>query len=101
MSFVGIVGMISQAGLVGYLTARYSEYALTLSCVGGLAFSFGLYAFVEDVVSLYLLCIPLVFFNTLLNLVNSSQIARAAPQDLKGTLVALDMVGLPQHSLPC
>lgn len=74
------------------VSSRYSEYQICVGTAISLTCCFALYSVVSGVWALGLLCIPMVAVNTIFQLVNSAQIARAAPQELKGTLVAVDMV---------
>lgn len=91
MSFGGVVGMVAQAVLVRAATTRFSEYAISVGTSAALAACFGAYAVARDATALYAVMVPLVAFNTVFQVVNTAQIARAAPADLKGTLVAVDM----------
>jgi hypothetical protein len=84
--------MISQAGLIKMANARFSERTITISSTLLLSICFGVYAIISDSTSLFVLCVPMVALSTLFQLVNSAQIVRASPPELKGTLVAVDMV---------
>ena len=91
MSFVGSLGILAQAGLVKPLISRFTEGAICTVSSALLAASFCVLSLASTTPELYAVCVPLTLLNTVFLLINTSQITRAAPAHLKGTLVAVDM----------
>ena len=91
MSFVGALGIVTQAALVDPLVRRFSEGAISTVSALLLALSFVGHSAASSAVELYAVCVPLTLLNTIFMLLNTSAITRASPPDLKGTLVAADM----------
>jgi MFS transporter, OCT family, solute carrier family 22 (organic cation transporter), member 18 len=90
-SFFGFVGVLVQGLLLAFLKARYTEATICVASGAVLAASFAALCFLSTAVELYVIAIPLVISSTLFQSINSSQVAEATPDSLKGTAVALDM----------
>lgn len=91
MSWFGVLGAVVQAFLIGALKARYTEKSLLVTSGAVMAASFAVLAFLSTPFELFAIAVPLVISTTLFQQINSSQVAEATPDRLKGTAVALDM----------
>jgi len=91
MSFAGGLGIVAQAVVVPLVTARLREGTVVLATSALLAASFVGLAAAATPVALYAVCVPLTLCSTIAMLLNTSQLTRAAPAEVKGTLVACDM----------
>jgi predicted MFS family arabinose efflux permease len=91
MSLVGVVGMLTQAFLSPFLATAASERRILLGSAAGLAASCVALSFVTTKTALAAVCIPITVASGIFSLLNSSQIARASPAAVKGTIVASDM----------
>ena len=91
LSFVGGVGLVSQAVLVGWVARNVSDRTLTYGSAVILAACFACFTTISTPLELYVLCVPLTVVGTVYGMANTAQIARLAAPELKGTIVALDM----------
>lgn len=90
MSAVGVVGIAAQAS-VQALLARASEAAVAAWSAAALSLSFVGLSFASTATQLALVSVPISVFGTVFSLITTSQISRAAPAAVKGSLVAADM----------
>lgn len=90
LSYSGVLGMISQAVIVQWATARYDDRRIVTACIGGLTASFLGLMVASSTLHLCLVMIPFAIFGSLLSTVNTAQLTKAAPVDM-GTIVSLDM----------
>jgi predicted histidine transporter YuiF (NhaC family) len=81
-----------QLIVVPFAVAKYSERTLITACSVGLIVCFAIFAGISTVPELYALCVPLAIMLTLFSVVNTAQIARGAPSEMKGTMLSADMV---------
>ena len=91
MSFAGALGIVAQAVLVPLMTGRFAEGRVVLATSAALAASFCGLALASTPSVLYAVCVPLTLCSTICVLLNTSQITRAAPGEVRGTLVGVDM----------
>jgi predicted MFS family arabinose efflux permease len=91
LSFVGVVGIVAQGFLLGPLTRAVGEQRVGLVSALVLAAAFAAFAVISSAAELYAVCVPLTVVSMAYLLINTSQVTKAAPLALKGSLVAVDM----------
>jgi predicted MFS family arabinose efflux permease len=91
MSFAGALGIVAQAVLVPLMVGRFAEGRVVLAASAALAASFCGLALASTPAALYAVCVPLTLCSTVAMLLNTSQITRAAPGEVRGALVGIDM----------
>lgn len=91
MSYIGVIGMATQAGLVGYVTSRLPSHTVTVACTAITTAAFLAYSQIGSIAALYAVCTPLVVSNTIFQQVNTKQVSAASPHGVKGILMATDM----------
>lgn len=88
-SFIGAVGVTTQAGVLAALKARYSEARILTVCAATLTVAFAAFAVISSSAELFALVVPLVVANTLFQTINTSQILAATER--KGAAAAVNM----------
>ena len=88
-SFIGAVGVATQAGGLSALKARFSEARILTACAAVLVLSFAAFAVISSAAELFVLVVPLVVANTLFQTINTSQILAATER--KGAAAAINM----------
>lgn len=117
LSYVGIITMIMQGFVVGYVSKRFSDGILLRISTASLAISYLLLvcmcvakwhlleylnhisipqALVDDLKLLLVILVPMIASGSLLNLVASSSITKCVPDTATGTSLGLNMA---THSL--
>ncbi|KAM6950807.1 solute carrier family 22 member 18 [Lycodopsis pacificus] len=89
MAYFGIASMVIQGGVVGRLTARYSENSLLLLSIGisslvGLA-----QAYMQDVFQFCLTVVPMMFSLSVFNVITDSMLTKSVPSSETGTMMGL------------
>ncbi|KAM9861387.1 solute carrier family 22 member 18 [Aulostomus maculatus] len=89
MAYFGIVQMVIQGGVIGRLTARYSESSLLLLSIGisslvGLA-----QAYMQNVFQFCVIVIPMMFSLSLFNVITDSILTKSVPSSDTGTMLGL------------
>ena len=87
LTYVGVLAVITQAFLVGRLTARFRDDVLIVACVALMAVSLAGWALAPSVLALLVVLTPTSLAGGLLNTLLSSTITRVvAQQDVGGIL---------------
>jgi len=87
LTYVGVLSVIVQGGLVGKLSERFRDDHLIITSVGIMAFSLLGWAFVPSVGMLLVVLAPIAFSGGILNTVVSSALTKAVqPQEIGGIL---------------
>jgi len=89
LTYVGLLSVIVQGGLVGRLNQRYSDEVLILVSVGVLALSFVGWAFSPSVFILLIILAPMSFSGGILNTVISSALTKTVQSQEVGGLLGL------------
>lgn len=89
MAYFGIVQMVLQGGVIGRLTARYSENSMLLLSVG-VASLVGLgQAYMQTVVQLCIVIVPMMFSLSMFNVITDSILTNSVPSADTGTMLGL------------
>ena len=87
LGYVGFLVVLVQAGLIGRLTARWSEKQLIFASTILLTFSFVAWAFTPSLAVLLIVLIPLSIGTGVMNTVISSALSKSVyPEEVGGTL---------------
>ena len=87
LTYVGVLSVIVQGGLVGKLSERFRDDYLIITSVGIMALSLLGWAFVPSVTMLLVVLAPIAFAGGILNTVISSALTKAVqPQEIGGIL---------------
>lgn len=87
LAYVGLLSIIVQGGLIGWLTRRFRESALIITGLWVMGLSFIGWALTRDLVVLLIILVPLAFSGGVLNTVIQSALTKSVSQDeLGGTL---------------
>jgi MFS transporter, DHA1 family, tetracycline resistance protein len=87
LTYVGVLSVIVQGGLVGKLSERFRDDHLIITSVGIMALSLLGWAFVPSVTMLLVVLAPIAFAGGILNTVISSALTKAVqPQEIGGIL---------------
>jgi DHA1 family tetracycline resistance protein-like MFS transporter len=102
LAYVGLLSVIVQGGLIGPLTARFSEYRLIFWSAAIQALALLAWAFTPSVPILMLVLIPLAFTTGVLNTVVNSALTRVVqPQEIGGALgIAASLESLSRIASP-
>ncbi|KAJ4947200.1 hypothetical protein JOQ06_009238 [Pogonophryne albipinna] len=89
MAYFGITSMVIQGGVIGRMTARYSEGSLLLLSIGisslvGLA-----QAYMQNVFQFCLTVIPMMFALSTFNVITDSMLTKSVPSSDTGTMLGL------------
>ncbi|XP_022057743.2 solute carrier family 22 member 18 [Acanthochromis polyacanthus] len=89
MAYFGIVQMVLQGGVIGRLTARYSENSMLLLSVG-VSSLVGLgQAYMQTVVQLCIVIVPWMFSLSMFNVITDSILTNSVPSADTGTMLGL------------
>lgn len=89
MAYFGIISMIVQGGVIGRLTARYSENSLLLLSIG-LSSLVGLaQAYMQNVFQFCLSVVPMVLSLSVFNVITDSILTKSVPSSDTGTMLGL------------
>jgi len=87
LTYVGVLSVIVQGGLVGKLSERFRDDYLIITSVGIMALSLLGWAFVPSVTMLLVVLAPIAFAGGILNTVISSALTKTVqPQEIGGIL---------------
>nr|XP_046251451.1 solute carrier family 22 member 18 isoform X1 [Scatophagus argus] len=89
MAYFGIVQMVVQGGVIGWLTARYSENSLLLLSIAvdslvGLA-----QAYMQNVFQFCLIVVPMMFSLSVFGVITDSMLTNSVPSSDTGTMMGL------------
>lgn len=89
MAFLGITQMVIQGAVIGRLTARFKETSLLLVSIGGsAAVGLGL-AYMQSVVHLCLILVPLMLSMSVFGVITDSILTKSVPASDTGTMLGL------------
>ncbi|XP_041845134.1 solute carrier family 22 member 18 [Melanotaenia boesemani] len=89
MTFFGIAQMVVQGGVIGRLTARYSEKSLLLLSIG-VASCVGLaQAYMQNVFQFCITVTPMIFSISVFNIITDSMLTKSVPSSDTGTMLGL------------
>jgi DHA1 family tetracycline resistance protein-like MFS transporter len=87
LTYVGVLSVIVQGGLVGKLNERFRDDLLIFLSVGIMAFSLLAWGYAPSVVLLLVIMVPIAFSGGVLNTILSSALTKAVkPQEIGGIL---------------
>ncbi|KAM8894678.1 LOW QUALITY PROTEIN: solute carrier family 22 member 18 [Spinachia spinachia] len=89
MAYFGIASMVVQGGVVGRLTARYSESSLLLLSIGVSSLVGLAQAYMQDVFQFCLTVVPMVFSLSVFNVITDSMLTQSVPSSDTGTMMGL------------
>ncbi|XP_070820991.1 solute carrier family 22 member 18 [Chaetodon trifascialis] len=89
MAYFGIAQMVIQGGVIGRLTARYSESSLLLLSVGVSALVGLAQAYMQNVFQFCLTVIPMMFSLSVFNVITDSMLTKSVPSSDTGTMLGL------------
>lgn len=89
MAYFGIVQMVVQGGVIGRLTARYSENSLLLLSIGVSALVGLAQAYMQNVFEFCLTVIPMMFSLSVFNVITDSMLTKSVPSSDTGTMLGL------------
>ncbi|KAJ7994605.1 hypothetical protein DPEC_G00251200 [Dallia pectoralis] len=89
MAYFGIVSMVIQGGLIGRLTARYSENSLLLLSIGMSSLVGLAQAFMTNVFQFCVIVLPMMFALSVFNVITDSMLTKTVPASDTGTMLGL------------
>ncbi|XP_044211896.1 solute carrier family 22 member 18 isoform X2 [Thunnus albacares] len=89
MAYFGIVSMVVQGGVIGRLTARYSESSLLLLSIGVSSFVGLAQGYMQNVFQFCLTVVPMVFSLSVFNVITDSMLTKSVPSSDTGTMLGL------------
>lgn len=89
MAYFGIASMVIQGGVIGRLTARYSEKSLLVLSVGVASLVGLAQAYMQNVFHLCLTVIPMMFSLSMFNVITDSMLTKSVPSSDTGTMLGL------------
>jgi MFS transporter, DHA1 family, tetracycline resistance protein len=89
LAYVGVLSVITQAGLIGPLTRRFRETWLIISALWIMAFSLLAWAFTSQLWVLLLVILPLSLSGGVLNTVMQSSISKSVSRDEIGGILGI------------
>lgn len=89
MAYFGIVQMVIQGGVIGRLTARFSEKSLLLLSIGVAAFVGLAQAYMQNVFQFCLTVVPMMFSLSVFNVITDSMLTKSVPSSDTGTMLGL------------
>uniref|UniRef100_A0A8C9YYH2 Organic cation transporter-like protein 2 n=1 Tax=Sander lucioperca TaxID=283035 RepID=A0A8C9YYH2_SANLU len=89
MAYFGISSMVVQGGVIGRLTARYSENSLLLLSIGVSSLVGLAQAYMQNVFQFCLIVIPMVFSLSVFNVITDSMLTKSVPSSDTGTMMGL------------
>jgi MFS transporter, DHA1 family, tetracycline resistance protein len=89
LTYVGVLAVIVQGGLVGYLTNRFSETALIFSSAIILTIGFFIWALATTVPVLLIALIPIAYAGGLLNVVLNSSLTKSVERSEVGGILGI------------
>ncbi|XP_075933863.1 solute carrier family 22 member 18 [Anarhichas minor] len=89
MAYFGIASMVVQGGVVGRLTARYSENSLLLLSIGVSSLVGLAQAYMQDVFQFCLTVVPMMFSLSVFNVITDTMLTKSVPSSETGTMMGL------------
>ncbi|KAL1007637.1 hypothetical protein UPYG_G00089350 [Umbra pygmaea] len=89
MAYFGIVSMIIQGGVIGRLTASYSENTLLLLSIGMSSLVGLAQAFMTNVSQFCVIVLPMMFSLSVFNVITDSMLTKSVPSSDTGTMLGL------------
>ncbi|XP_068586889.1 solute carrier family 22 member 18 [Cebidichthys violaceus] len=89
MAYFGIASMVVQGGVVGRLTARYSENSLLLLSIGVSSLVGLAQAYMQNVFQFCLTVVPMMFSLSVFNVITDSMLTKSVPSSDTGTMMGL------------
>ncbi|XP_054627392.1 solute carrier family 22 member 18-like [Dunckerocampus dactyliophorus] len=89
MAYFGITQMVIQGGVIGQLTARYSESLLLLLSIGISALVGLAQAYMQNVFQFCLTVVPMMFSLSVFNVITDSLLTKSVPSSDTGTMLGL------------
>ncbi|KAM6980502.1 solute carrier family 22 member 18 [Aplochiton taeniatus] len=89
MAYFGMVQMVMQGGVIGRLTARYSENTLLLLSIGVSSFVGLAQALMVNVFQFCFIVIPMMFSLSIFNVITDSMLTKSVPSSDTGTMLGL------------
>ncbi|XP_028257627.1 solute carrier family 22 member 18 isoform X2 [Parambassis ranga] len=89
MAYFGIMSMVVQGGVIGRLTARFSENSLLLLAIGVSSFVGLAQANMQNVFQFCLIVVPMVFSLSVFNVITDSILTKSVPSSDTGTMLGL------------
>ncbi|XP_040890716.1 solute carrier family 22 member 18 [Toxotes jaculatrix] len=89
MAYFGVVQMVIQGGVIGRLTARYSESSLLLLSIGVSSLVGLAQAYMQNVFHLCVIVVPMMFSLSMFNVITDSMLTKSVPSSDTGTMLGL------------
>lgn len=89
MAYFGIVQMIIQGGVIGRLTARFSDKSLLLLSIGVSALVGLAQAYMQNVFQFCLTVVPMMFSFSLFGVITDSMLTKSVPSSDTGTMLGM------------
>ncbi|XP_010765559.1 solute carrier family 22 member 18 [Notothenia coriiceps] len=89
MAYFGITSMVIQGGVIGRMTARYSEGSLLLLSIGVSSLVGLAQAYMQNVFQFCLTVIPMMFALSTFNVITDSMLTKNVPSSDTGTMLGL------------
>uniref|UniRef100_A0A669B9P3 Organic cation transporter-like protein 2 n=1 Tax=Oreochromis niloticus TaxID=8128 RepID=A0A669B9P3_ORENI len=89
MAYFGIVQMVIQGGVIGRLTARYSDNSLLLLSIGVSSLVGLAQAYIQNVWQFCLNILPMMFSLSVFNVITDSMLTKSVPSSDTGTMLGL------------
>ncbi|XP_071378931.1 solute carrier family 22 member 18 [Centroberyx affinis] len=89
MAYFGIVQMVIQGGVIGRLTARYSESSLLLLSIAVASLVGLAQAFMLNVFQFCFIVVPMMFSLSVFNVITDSMLTKSVPSSDTGTMLGL------------
>ncbi|KAM7405738.1 hypothetical protein PAMP_000165 [Pampus punctatissimus] len=89
MAYFGLLSMVVQGGVIGRLTARYSENSLLILSIGVSSFVGLAQAYMQNVFQLCLIVVPMIFSLSVFNVITDSVLTKSVPSSDTGTMLGL------------
>ncbi|XP_010894233.1 solute carrier family 22 member 18 isoform X2 [Esox lucius] len=89
MAYFGIVSMVIQGGVIGRLTAKYSENSLLLLSIGMSSLVGLAQAFMTNVYQFCFIVLPMMFSLSVFNVITDSMLTKTVPSSDTGTMLGL------------
>ncbi|XP_030581537.1 solute carrier family 22 member 18 isoform X2 [Archocentrus centrarchus] len=89
MAYFGIIQMVIQGGVIGRLTARYSENSLLLLSIGVSSMVGLAQAYIQNVFQFCLNIIPMMFSLSVFNVITDTMLTKSVPSSDTGTMLGL------------
>ncbi|XP_036399687.1 solute carrier family 22 member 18 [Megalops cyprinoides] len=89
MAYFGVVQMVIQGGVIGRMTARYSESSLLLLSIGVTSMVGLAQALMSNVFQFCLIVVPMMFSLSMFNVITDSVLTKSVPASDTGTMLGL------------